>query len=127
MYNQNMTYSYDLRLKVLNYLEKGGSKEEARKIFGITTRTMLNWIKRKNRGYLAPTKRSHGSYKIDEEKLKHYIQKHPDHYLREIAETFGVRLESIFYACKRLKITLKKRLHFTKKEVKLKESFFKKS
>ena len=122
-----MTYSYDLRMRVLKYLERGGSKKEASQIFGFTSRTMLNWIKRKNRGCLAPTKRSRGPYKIDEEKLKRYIEEHPDHYLREIAEIFGVRLESIFYACKRLKITLKKRPHFTKKGVKRKEGSFKRS
>ena len=123
----NMTYSYDLRIRVLKYLERGGSKKEAAQIFGVTPRTILNWVKRKNQGCLAPGKKSCGSYKIDEEKLKSYIEKHPDHYLREIAEIFGVRLESIFYACKRLKITLKKRPHFTKKGMKLKGHPFKRS
>ena len=37
--------------------------------------------------------------KLDSEKLKQFLAKHPDAYLREIAVT---------YACRRLKITRKK-------------------
>ena len=37
-----MTYSYDLRKKSLEYLEKGGTKKEAREIVSVTERTLLN-------------------------------------------------------------------------------------
>jgi len=43
--------------------------------------------------------------------------------LREIVEEFKVDPSAIFYACKRLKITLKKRQRTFKKEVKKKEKF----
>ena len=54
MYAIYMAYSHDLRIKALDYIEKGGSKEDASRIFGITLRTLFNWIKRKKQGCLAP-------------------------------------------------------------------------
>ncbi|WP_079979806.1 IS630 transposase-related protein [Neochlamydia sp. S13] len=43
------------------------------------------------------------------------------HTLREIAEAFGVIIAAVFYACKRLKITLKKRYPSTRKEMRISE------
>ncbi|MBS4162903.1 hypothetical protein PRO82_000181 [Candidatus Protochlamydia amoebophila] len=49
--------------------------------------------------------------KIDRDQLKNYIK----NILKEIAKEFNVDPSSIFYACNRLKITLK-RPYFTKKK-----------
>ena len=98
-----MTYSLDLRKKVLKYIENGGSQKSASKIFDVTTRTLSNWLRRKKQQNLAPTPRRLSPSKIDGDKLKKYIQEHPDAYLREIAEQFGSTLQAIFYACRRLK------------------------
>lgn len=120
-----MAYSYDLRTKALDYIEKGGSKVQAGQIFGVTVQTLLNWVKRKKQGNLAPdATRERSPQKLDTEKLKAYIEKHPDNYLREIAEEFGVTITAVFYACKRLKITLKKRHPSTRKEMRSKEKSF---
>jgi transposase len=116
-----MVYSYDLRKKVLNYIENGGSMNTASHVFGVTVRTLANWIKRKEQGYLAPKKRRESPSKIDSEKLKAYIKETPDAYLREIAEAFGVTIAAVFYACKRLKITLKKRHPSIRKEMRISE------
>lgn len=123
-----MTYSTDLRKKALDYIEKGGSKEEASRIFGVTTRTLLNWIKRKKIGCLAPNKRKERTpHKIENEKLKAYLKEHPDAYLREIAQFFGAAVTTVFYACKRLKITLKKKTPFyQERDEKQREEFHKK-
>lgn len=120
-----MTYSYDLRAKALDYIEKGGSKVEASKIFGITVQTLIHWVKRKRLGNLAPNlTRKKKPQKLDSERLKTYIAMHPDSYLREIASEFGVTVTAVFYACKRLKITLKKRRPSTKKGTKQKGKSF---
>ncbi|WP_220716087.1 IS630 transposase-related protein [Candidatus Rhabdochlamydia porcellionis] len=37
-------------------MEKGNSKEEASQIFGVTARSIFNWIKRKEQRRLAPNK-----------------------------------------------------------------------
>lgn len=123
-----MTYSNDLRTKALDYIEKGGSKEEASQIFGITIRTLFNWIKRKKAGCLAPSKRKERTpHKIDSEKLKAYLEEHPDAYLREIAHFLGAPITTVFYACKRLKINLKKRRHSIENGMIRKEKISKKN
>lgn len=128
MYAIYMAYSHDLRIKALDYIEKGGSKEDASRIFGITLRTLFNWIKRKKQGCLAPNqRRKRKPHKIDDEKLKAYIQEHPDSYLREIAQFFETTITAVFYACKRLKITLKKRHPSIKKGTRRKEKSFRRN
>ena len=122
-----MTYSHDLRIKAMDYIEKGGTKIEASQIFGITLRTLFHWIKRKKQGCLAPGKRKQRRpHKITGEKLKAYIREHPDAYLREIAEVFQATITAVFYACRREKITLKKRHLSTKKGTTRKEKSFRK-
>ena len=46
--------------------------------------------------------------KLDPEKLKTYFAQNPDAYLREAAEEFDCCETTITYACRKLKITLKK-------------------
>ena len=119
-----MTYSLDLRKKALAYIENGGEQKAASKIFGVTTRTLSNWALRKKEQNLAPKARCSSPSKIDNDRLQKFIQEHPDAYLREIAEQFGTTLQAIFYACKRLKITLKKRFRTTKSGMRKNEGCF---
>ena len=63
-----MTYSYDLRKKVLDYIENGGSKVKASQIFGVTIQTLVNWCKRKALGNLSPNPRR-------QRNLKNWTQK----------------------------------------------------
>lgn len=118
-----MVYSLDLRQKALNYIANGRSRSEASRIFGVTTRTLANWLSRQKQHDLAPKMKGSSPSKIDGEKLKHYIKEHPDSYLREIAEAFSTTLQAIFYACRRLNITLKKRSSITKKEMRRGERY----
>ena len=87
-------------------------------------RTLERWIRRRKDNCLPPKKRRSSPSKIDDEKLYSFIQKYPDAYLREIAEEFGVTLQAIFYACKRLKLSVKKRGRIIKKETSKKEKNF---
>lgn len=119
-----MTYSTDLRKRVLKYVEDGGSKEDAVNIFGVCIKTIWNWIKRNKQGNLSPKIKEVHPRKIDDDRLKNYIENHPDAYLREIAAEFDVTVPAVFYACKRLRLTLKKRQQITKNETKKKEKSF---
>ncbi len=121
LYTGIMVYSLDLRKKALKYIENGASLPETSRVFGVTTRTLSNWLQRQKQQDLAPKMHGSNPSKINNEKLKKYIEDHPDHYLREIAEAFSTSLQAIFYACKRLKITLKKRHNIIKKETKKKD------
>ncbi|WP_238578493.1 IS630 transposase-related protein, partial [Neochlamydia sp. TUME1] len=66
----------------------------ASEVFGVTVRTLTNWIKRKKQGDLAPKKRRPSPSKIDSEKLKLYIKQTSDAYLREIVEAFEVTISA---------------------------------
>jgi len=122
-----MTYSTDLRKRVLKYVEDGGSKEDAVNIFGVCMKTIWNWIKRNKQGNLPPKIKEVRPRKIDNDRLKKCIEDNPDAYLREIAEEFDVTASAVFYACKRLRITLKKRQQITKNETKKKRNLFKRT
>ena len=119
-----MTYSLDLRKKALDYVESGGSQTQAASIFGVSARTIWNWIQRKKRGKLEAKTYKVPYRKIDNDLLIQYIQECPDAYLWELAEKFDVVPSAIFYACKRLKISLKKRPHIIKKGMKKKGNNF---
>ena len=119
-----MTYSTDLKKRVYKYVENGGSKDDAVTIFGVCVKTIWNWIKKNKQGNLAPKVKEVRPRKIDDNRFKKYIEDHPDAYLREIAEEFDVTVPAVFYACKRLRITLKKRQQITKNETKKKEKSF---
>lgn len=104
-----MIYSIDLKKRVLAFIEEGHSKVEASKIFQVSKRSIFLWIKqKKEKGELKLTLYDRKPYKIDESALIQYVQKNPDHYLREIAASFNVSISAVFYALRRLKITLKK-------------------
>jgi transposase len=121
----HMPYSNDLRQRVMQFIEAGGCKKQAAQIFGVCLKTIWNWIKRKREGNLAPKVRVTPSRKIDSQLLLEFISCHPDAYLREIADHFGVTIQAIFYACKRHKISLKKRVSSIKKGMTSKELNFK--
>lgn len=115
-------YSLDLRERVLDYLEKENNTKIASRLFKVSQRTIQRWAKQKTEtGSISPRKRPFAYQKIDLNKLKQYVELYPDQFLHEIAEKFSVTLQAIFYAFKRLKITRKKRVRFTKKETKQKE------
>jgi len=99
-----MTYSTDMRLAALAYIKEGGTQSEAVKIFGVSRDTLLRWSKAKTltrkTGY---TRRR----KIDADKLRAHVKEHPNLYLRERAEVFGVAVNSMHYALKRLNIVKK--------------------
>lgn len=112
-------YSLDLRERALDHLEKEKDTKATSELFKISQRTIQRWAKQKlETGNIAPRKRKFAYQKIDANKLKQHVELHPDQFLHEIAEEFSVRLQTIFYALKRLKITRKKRPHSIKKEMK---------
>jgi transposase len=119
-----MSYSEDLRKKVIDYIHSGHTQKSAQNVFKIGSTTIKRWLKQfKETGSLKnkPLNRSHK--KINPDTLFEYVTKHPDAYLREIAEHFNCSGEGIRKALKRLKITLKKKRLFTgnvaKKSVKI--------
>lgn len=112
-----MSYSNALRKRALKCVAEGGTIKEAYLLFGVSRSSFQRWrLKQKNTGSLAPKSRMRVPYKVDNDELTAFIDKPPDAYLNEIAAHFQVTIPSVSIALKRLHITRKKRLHFTKKE-----------
>ena len=104
-------YSLELRTRALAALDKGKPRKKVAEIFNISTRTLYNWYKlRLETGHLhpqnRPTVRSHR--KLKPEMLFSYLEKHPDAYLKEIGDAFGVSGTAIFKALKKFGISRKK-------------------
>lgn len=102
-----MAYSLDFRKQVFKVKEKNNfTFEETSEHFGITIRTLFRWCKR-----LEPKlKREKPATKVDMKRLEQDVKKNPDAYQYERAEKFGVTQSAIYYALKRLGISVKKTL-----------------
>ena len=110
-----MSYDEKYRKRTVEYLEEGHSYRVTAETFGISTRTLGNWVEKyKATGSLASSPAKSRLRKIAPDKLKLYIQEHPDAYQLEIAGEFGCTQQAIHKALKRLGITRKKRPNATK-------------
>lgn len=100
-----MAYSLDFRKQVFKIKEKYNfTFAETSEHFGITIRTLFRWSKR-----LEPkVKRDKPSTKVNMKLLEQDVKKHPDSYQYERAERFGVTQSAIYYALKRLGVSVKK-------------------
>ena len=104
-----MAYDRKFREKVLKYISKGHTVQEAHAVFEAGTTTIHAWKKLQlETGSLEkrPLERTHK--KIDPVELKAYLANHPDSFLREIAAHFNCTENAVFLAMKRLRITRKK-------------------
>jgi len=114
-----MSYSTDYRKTAIEFKEKGHTFKELKKVFKITPQTYYNWLElEKESGSLKARKVEMRKRKIDLTKLKQAIQEKPDAYLYELAKPFNCTIQAVFYALEKLKITYKKRLLHTPKNVK---------
>lgn len=100
-----MTYSIDLREAALSYINNGGSKVEASRLFGFSRSTLYRWFEMED---LSPKVHGPRDRKINKEALKKHVEEHPDMFLHERAEVFGVGLSGMHYALKRLSIVKKR-------------------
>ena len=99
-----MTYSIQLRRKVLELQRSGETFIKLSHRFKISKTTISRWKKE-----ITPKNhRNKKPVKIDYEALKKDIQEHPDSYSYERALRLGVSASGIRYAKKRLGISYKK-------------------
>ena len=97
--------------------EENLSFRKTAKRFNVAVATIQNWEK----GVVPKRTRKPTPTKICPEKLRQDIIDHPDDFQYERAERFGVTPRGIGYALDKLKITRKKRLTNTQKQMKTKE------
>jgi transposase len=102
-------YSEDLRVKVVEFLEKRHTQKEAAEVFGVSAKSVWIWNKMHKEGKRLVFKFVPRSpHRINHEKLLAYVKEHPDAYLREIAAHFSVAITTIWNALHRLGVTYKK-------------------
>jgi putative transposase len=99
-----MTYSVDLRKRAISFVNEGGSKADAARIFGINRQTLYNWLESKD---LHPKRCGPRRRKLDKAALAAHVQAHPDALLRERAAHFGVRVNAVWVALRRMQMTKK--------------------
>ena len=101
-----MSYSLDLRQRVVSFVQQGGSKAEAARRFQVSLWCVFDWIKRND---LQPCPALRRRRKLDWNALKAHVQAYPDALLRERAAHFGVHHNAIWYALGQMKISYKKK------------------
>ena len=105
-----MSYSREYRERTIEYRQAGHTQEETHQVFKASISTIREWEKRlKETGDLEKNELHRSFRKIDPEKLKAYVEEHPDAYQSEMAEAFGCSESGIRDALRHHKITRKKR------------------
>lgn len=100
-----MTYSIDLKERVVAFVREGGSKAEATRRYKVSRKAVYNWLEAES---LEPKKQGRRKRKLDWGALQQDIDAHPDKILRERAEAFGVAVNAIWYATHQMKNSNKK-------------------
>ena len=101
-----MTYSEDLRKRVVAFVKQGGKKTDAARQFKVSRWCVYDWTKRLDlRPEKAGPKQPWG---YNPKQLRQAIESTPDLYQDELAETLGVSQSTISYGLKRLQLSRKK-------------------
>lgn len=109
-----MSYPVKYRERTIEYRKEGHTLKETSETFKVSISTIRKWEKQlKEEGNLENKPLNRGFKKIDPEKLKKFVEEHPDAYLKEIAKEFNCSDTAVYLAMQRLKITRKKRRHIT--------------
>lgn len=104
-----MSYTLDLRDRVIKFIEEGGKKVDAARIFGVCRFSIYSWLTKKaETGTVKDDPPKRGWKKINPQVLISYVNQNPDLTLAEYAQHFGTSAPSVCLAFKRLKITRKK-------------------
>jgi len=100
----SLSYSVDLRERVVSYVRGGGSRIEATRLFRVGRTTLYRWL---NAPDLHPRPAKERRRKLDKVALAAHVRAFPDALLRERAAHFGVGINAIWVALKKLNITKK--------------------
>ena len=104
-----MSYSRDYRERTIEYRQAGHTLEQTHQVFKVSISTIREWEKRlKETGGLEKNELHRSFRKIDPEKLKAYVEEHPDAYQSEMAEAFGCSESGIRDALRSHRITREK-------------------
>ena len=103
-----MAYSIDYRKRALEFIEEGHTQKEAQKVFKVGSTTIKEWKKLLSEtGTLEKRPLNREARVFESDKLRAYIDEHPQALLKEIAERFGGSTSGADSALTREKLTLK--------------------
>ncbi len=104
-----MAYSLDFRQRAMALLADGYSIEDVSSLLNVGTATLWRWNARAKSGQLGTQyPKTRGFYKVDEGKLRAYVERNPDAYQYEIARDLGLSRSAVQCVLHRLHITRKK-------------------
>ena len=104
-----MAYSVDFRKRAIAFMDEGHTGKQLYEAFKIWPSEVNKWRKLlETTGSLEPQYPETRDGKIDLQKLEQALERKPDAYLSELAKEFNCTKQAVFYALKRLKISLKK-------------------
>lgn len=116
-----MSYSQDLKEKVLSFIRSGGKKIDASRLFGISRNTIWLWLNQPE-GYQSKKPGVKDSRKFKRADLALEVEANADRTLREYGKIFGVSDSTICHAFKMMGITRKKNGYGMKKVLNKKTS-----
>jgi transposase len=102
-------YSKDFKKRAIAYKDAGHTFKQLRKVFGIVSWTYYRWKEEEKNGWPERKTKRERKRKIDKEELRRAVAETPDAYLHELAQIFNCSSVAVFYALKKLGITLKKK------------------
>ena len=101
-------YALDLRERVIQFVQAGGTRVEAARRFRLGERSVYRYLAAAKTNTLAP-KTSWGAWrKLDPVKLQAHVKKHADATLAELATALGVSHNAVWVRLNQLGCTLKK-------------------
>jgi putative transposase len=109
-----MSHNLEVRKKVIEFIEKGGSVSKAAKIYRVGRASIYRWMSREEQKQ--PEIKRRRKRKLDWDEVRKDIEQNPDAKLLDRAKKFGVRTNAIWYAMKEMKMTRKKKYLGTEKE-----------
>jgi transposase len=96
-----------MRERVLRFIEGGGSKVEASRLFGVGRATVFLWVQQ---GFCGKPQKPgpKGSHKTDRSKLVQLVETTPDMMLKELAQELGVSIGAVWHSLEILGYSRKK-------------------
>lgn len=103
-------FSYDLRKRVIEFIELGNKKKATAKTFKISVSTVGNWWKRyKETGCFKEKKRPGAKPRLTKKELLDHLKSHPNSTLKTIGKHFDMTDVGALYWMKKFKMSYKKK------------------